>query len=91
MGGSGSGNRHNHGWGTKTTVEACHSIDANRWTREGILKAGVRCVGYCPWPLRSGGTFRVDFDARCEDTRSATVRLSYSWTWNGGKDAQSED
>src|SRR5262249_36740722 len=47
MGGFGSGRWQAH---TKaTTVEDCRSLDANRWTREGILKAGVHRFGGWFW------------------------------------------
>src|SRR5262245_2061864 len=50
MGGMGSGSRYQW-WRTsaKTTVEACKSIDATYWKREGILRAGVHlsCTQRC--------------------------------------------
>jgi hypothetical protein len=50
MGGPGSGN-HYHWWRgcKKTVVEHCRSLDADRWTRDGILRAGVRQRGSCTW------------------------------------------
>jgi hypothetical protein len=50
MGGSGSGS-HYHWWRSskKTPVEECRSLDANRWMREGILKAGVHHSGLRSW------------------------------------------
>jgi hypothetical protein len=50
MGGPGSGN-YFHWWRSskKTPVEECRSLDANRWTREGILKAGVHHSGLRCW------------------------------------------
>jgi hypothetical protein len=48
MGGFNSGNRRPRS-AKKTTVEDCLPLDANRWTREGILQAGIRDGG-C-WPL----------------------------------------
>ena len=46
MGGLGSGNRY-HWWrgAKKATVESCRMLDANRWTRAEILKAGI---AHCP-------------------------------------------
>src|SRR4051794_14179509 len=79
MGGPGSGNHYNHGWrGTKATVEDCLSIDANRWTREGSLKAGVRSCGSWHWTWTSGRTSSISYEARAEDMASPCVRLSYS-------------
>jgi hypothetical protein len=48
MGGPGSGN-HWSRFSTKTTVEDCRSLDANRWMREGILKASVHVSGTWAW------------------------------------------
>jgi hypothetical protein len=50
VGGPGSGS-HYHWWrgNKKSVVEDCWSLDANRWMREGILKAGVRYTGASIW------------------------------------------
>ena len=50
MGGPGSGS-HQHWWrpGKKAVVEDSRSLDPNRWTREGILKAGIRHTGSREW------------------------------------------
>ena len=47
MGGYGSGRR--NGYDKADTVEDCRSLDANRWMREGILKAGVWHSGLWCW------------------------------------------
>ncbi len=47
MGGSGSGNWYR--WDKKTTVEACHSLDTNRWMREGILTPNIWQQGGWVW------------------------------------------
>jgi hypothetical protein len=50
MGGPGSGN-HYHWWRgqKKETVEGCKRLDASRWMREGILRAGLRHAGTWCW------------------------------------------
>ncbi len=92
MGGFGSGNRY-HWWrGTKkTTVEDSLRIDANRWMREGILRAGVHLLGSRQWTYSSGSTFRVDCEVQTMDMGRPLLRLFYSWTWNGDSQPQSED
>jgi hypothetical protein len=90
MGGPGSGNR-SWRFNTKTVVEDCLSIDANRWTREGILKAGVHTTGSWRWTYRSGSSFSVNYGVNTLDLNHPFVRLWYSWTWAGMKDPQTED
>jgi hypothetical protein len=82
MGGSGSGN-HYHWWrgDKKTVVEDCLSIDANRWTREGILKAGVCRTGSWHWTYHDGSGFTVCYEVDTEDLTRPSVRLWYSWVW----------
>jgi hypothetical protein len=48
MGGFGSGNTEIR-WHTKTVVESCRILDANRWMRDGALKAGIWVVGSVDW------------------------------------------
>src|SRR5262245_16238079 len=62
MGGAGSGNYY-HWWrsGKKTVVEDCLSLDANRWTREGILRAGVLASGSWQWTYSNGQGFIVSY------------------------------
>src|SRR5262245_27712579 len=92
MGGAGSGN-HYHWWrhGKKTTVEDCLSIDANRWTREGILKAGVRLSGSWRWTYRSGSGFTVNYEVDTLDSTHPSVRLWYSWVWTSTQQQESAD
>src|SRR5215831_53389 len=92
MGGSGSGN-HYHWWrpSKKQVVEDCLSIEANRWMREGILKAGVHLAGTWRWTYRSGSGFTIDFQVSTQDLASPLLRLSYSWTWGGTGPPQSAD
>jgi hypothetical protein len=91
MGGRGSGNHyHWHRRSKKTTVEASLSIDANRWMREGILRASVHLWGNWRWTYRSGSGFSVNYDVNTFDLLQPVVRLSYSWTWRRSKEPQSE-
>lgn len=80
MGGSGSGNYY-HWWRPrkKTAVEECLSIDANRWVREGILKAGVHLKGSWRWTYRSGGECSIGYEVRTLDMGRPLLFLSYSW------------
>ncbi|MBY0231036.1 MAG: hypothetical protein K2W96_17255 [Gemmataceae bacterium] len=89
MGGSGSGNHWNHDT-ARTTVEACLTIDANRWTREGILKAGARDSGSWRWTWTSGRSSTIGYEARTDDTASPCVRLCYT-SKRDGKEIGSED
>jgi hypothetical protein len=82
MGGPGSGN-HNH-WGRhpkKETVEDSLCLDANRWMREGVLKAGARSAGSQRWTYPGGGSFLVDYVVDTLDAGHPTVWLWYSWVW----------
>jgi hypothetical protein len=92
MGGSGSGN-HDHWWrhGKKTAVEDCLSIDASRWKRQGILKAGVRLSGSWRWTYRSGSGFTVNFEVDTLDLSCPFVRLWYSWVWTSTQQQGSDD
>jgi hypothetical protein len=92
VGGSGSGS-HYHWWRSekKTTVEECLSIDANRWTREGILRAGVRVSGSWAWTYRSGRGFAVNYDVDAPDLARPSVRLWYSWIWRSSRQEESAD
>jgi hypothetical protein len=92
VGGSGSGN-HYHWWRSakKTVVEDCLSLDASRWTREGILKPGVYQSGYWHWTYRSGGGFTVNYEVVTTDSAWCGVRLYYSWVWTATKAQESAD
>jgi hypothetical protein len=81
MGGPGSGN-HYHWWrsGKKTTVEECLDLDANRWTREGILKAGVHRWGGWRWVYHGGRENRITYEVNTLDPARPFVRLSYTLT-----------
>jgi hypothetical protein len=83
MGGAGSGN-HYHWWrpSKKTVVEDCRSLDANRWMREGILKAGVYRSG--SWARfrdkeHTEQTSSIDYEVNTQEV-PPLVRLSYTLT-----------
>ena len=92
MGGRGSGN-HFH-WQTrdkKTVVTDCLSLDANRWTREGILKEGQVQFGSWRWAYARGGGFTVHYEAHTADPARAYVRLSYAFVWTATGKEESHD
>jgi hypothetical protein len=84
MGGLGSGN-HYHWWrgSKKDTVEECRRIDANRWMREGILKAGVWHSGKWCW-LRDASsqeeTASMGYEVCTLDPARSWLRLFYTFT-----------
>jgi hypothetical protein len=84
MGGPGSGS-HYHWWrdSKKTTVEDCLSIDANRWMREGILKARVHLSGSWPWRYQSGRECSITYEVLTLDMTWPQVRLRYSLSRTG--------
>jgi hypothetical protein len=87
MGGSGSGASYYHWWrpAKKTTVEACRSLDASRWMREGILKAGVWHTGSWCWFQDEARTKR-SADITYEVNTLATppwLRLHYTFKATG--------
>jgi hypothetical protein len=92
MGGSGSGNYY-HWWrsGKKTAVEDCLSIDANRWKREGILKAGVRLSGSWRWLYASGRENSINYEVLTIDMVRPLLRLSYSQSRPGTEQRESMD
>src|SRR6516162_3916153 len=62
MGGPGSGS-HYHWWrsSTKTVVEDCLRLDANRWMREGILQLGSQRSGSWHWTYNNGRECSINF------------------------------
>src|SRR5262245_20537800 len=92
MGGAGSGN-HYHWWRSskKTVVEDCLNLDANRWTREGILKAGAHLSGSCRWTYGSGRQSSIGYEVLTLDLDDPMVRLSYSITRAGAEERESLD
>jgi hypothetical protein len=90
MGGPGSG-AHNKWWraSKKDVVEDCPTLDANRLTREGILKEHVLATGGWRWTYRSGGSFTVSYYVDTADMESPSVRLSYTWVWTSTREQES--
>ena len=89
MGGLGSGNRYR--WDKKTVVEDCLSIDANRWTCEGILKVGVHHRGRWSWTYSNGKGFALNYLVDGQDPDHASLHLTYSWTWGNTEKPESAD
>lgn len=85
MGGMGSGNHyyHYHRPAKKCTVEDCLSLDACRWMREGILKAGAWLSGSWRWTYRSGRECSINYEVNTRDPARPSVRLRYSRTPHG--------
>src|SRR5712675_1784755 len=81
MGGLGSGG-HDHWWRPerKTTVEDCLAIDASRWTRAGVLRAGVLQLGRWAWadPRTGAETASVGYTVNTVEATEPWVRLSYA-------------
>src|SRR5262249_4088416 len=46
----------------KEVVEDCLTLDANRWTREGLLQAGVHQSGLRWWTFHGGSDFIVQYE-----------------------------
>lgn len=90
MGGAGSGN-HGARYGAKTVVESCLRIDANRWSREGILKSGIPQRGSIRWTYKDGKDFSVNFEVSTLEMPGAFVRLWYSWVWVATQEQESAD
>jgi hypothetical protein len=92
MGGSGSGS-HYHWWrrGKKTVVEDCLSLDANRWTREGILRAGVHLSGGWQWEYAGGHKCSIGYELRTLNPAYPLVRLHYSRTQPGTDEQEPAD
>jgi hypothetical protein len=93
MGGPGSGAHYYHWWrpSKKAVVEDCLSLDANRWMREGILRANVIATGTWRWTYATGKSFAVNYTADALEPPDAFVRLSYSWVWPSSPEPQSAD
>jgi hypothetical protein len=92
MGGPGSGGHSSRrGGGKKGVVEDCLSLNVNRWSREGILKAGACVTGNWQSTYQGGGTFRVNYEANTLDPARPFVRLRYSWVWGVTREKESAD
>jgi hypothetical protein len=83
MGGRGSGSYY-HWWrgSKKTVVEDCRNLDANRWMREGILKADVWHKGSWAWFRDAARTEKTSSIGYEVNTRVVPpwVRLFYTFT-----------
>ena len=60
-------------------MEDCLQLDANRLTRQGLLKEGSDRGGILRWPGPGGGDFDVRYAANTVNPDSAFLHLSYSW------------
>jgi hypothetical protein len=92
MGGPGSGSHH-HWWRSskKTDVEKCLQLDASRWRRDGIIRAGAVVSGTWRWTYHSGRRFAINYEVDTVDLSSASVRLWYSWIRTATKQHESAD
>jgi hypothetical protein len=84
MGGPGSGS-HYHWWrsGKKAVVEHCRFLDANRWTRAGILKGGVWHTGSWSWSRHATlqeQTAAIGYEVNTLDLANPWLRLFYTIT-----------
>ncbi len=93
MGGPGSGNSYYHWWrpAKKRTVEGCENLDANRWMRERILKAGVHRWGSWHWVYHGGRENSITYEVNTLDPACPFVRLSYTITNPSTKERESLD
>ena len=80
MGGYGSGRWELHR--KADTVEECRNLDANRWTREGILKKGVHHIGGWKWSDGQTGeeTASIGYEVCTHDGLTPWLRLRYTVT-----------
>jgi hypothetical protein len=62
----------------KTAGGSCLSLGANRWMREGILKAGAHRRGCWQWAYHGGRTASISYDADLQNPDHAFVTLEYS-------------
>jgi hypothetical protein len=67
------------------------TLDANRWMREGTLKAGVRRRGSWQWTYPRGDDFTVGYEVDTLDPARPSVRLWYSWVWATTRQQESAD
>ncbi len=86
MGGLGSGASYYHWWrpSKKAVVEGCLALDANRWTREKILAAGVHQSGGWNWligPTKAASS--IGYEVCTLDLANPWVRLHYTVTRTG--------
>jgi hypothetical protein len=90
MGGRGSGSPYYHWWRSpkKRVVEDCRHLDANRWTRERILQAGVQHSGSWCW-YRDASKMElassIGYEVCTLDLDDSWVRLWYTDTQTQAK------
>jgi hypothetical protein len=72
-------------------VETCLDLDANRWAREGILKAGVFQTGTAEWTWRGGHSARIDFAVDTTTEENRHVRLWYTLVSTATNETESPD
>jgi hypothetical protein len=80
MGGYGSGRW--RGYSKKDVVEDCRVLDVNRWSREGVLRAGVHHFGGWNWYNTTTGeeTSSMGYEVNTTDIACPWVRLFYTIT-----------
>src|SRR5690348_15285567 len=68
------------GWHARAqTVEGCLTLDANRWTREGILKTWGCSAGAWRWMDEGGQESCVGYEVCTRDETGPWLRLYYSF------------
>jgi hypothetical protein len=72
-------------------VEECEALDTNRWTREGILKAGVHLRGGWRWVYHGGRENSIGYEVNTLDQGRPFVRLFYTITRAGTQERESLD
>ena len=80
MGGLGSGR---HYWsGSRTTVESCRPLDANRWMREGILVQRIKSKGSWVWldSITGENKSSIGYEVDTTHINIPWVRLYYTIT-----------
>jgi hypothetical protein len=84
VGGFGSGR---WDWHTKAqTVEGCLCLDANRWAREGVLRAGARLSGSSTWwrdAERKEQAASIEYEVNTLDPARPWFLLSYATARTG--------
>jgi hypothetical protein len=72
-------------------VEACLTLDANRWMREGILTPRSCLTGAWRWTYGNGRECSVAYEANTLCQCRPFVRLWYSWSQPATQEEGSED
>jgi hypothetical protein len=84
MGGRGSGN-FNHRWRPRrrAVVEDCLFLNADKWTRDGLLRANVHLCGSWGWTFPGGRECSIGFAVNTTDMGDPWARLSFTVTQTG--------